>query len=165
MTTPEEHNKYLAYSHLGYGAFQLLMGLLMTGFFMLLLSNDLHGGPPAAFVAFMVIFILIFQLLFTLPSFIAGFALLKKKEWAKTATIIAGVMAAMSFPIGTAVCVYTFWFLLGESGKNLYDRKLAETGSRSDYFLNEQRDTNFASGVRERKQEYVPPKEMPDWRG
>ena len=28
----------------------------------------------------------------------------------------------MSFPIGTAVCAYTFWFLFSEPGKSLYDR-------------------------------------------
>ncbi len=56
------------------------------------------------------------------PSIVAGYALLKQRRWAKTAAIIAGVLAAMQFPIGTAVCVYTFWFLFSEPGKVLYEK-------------------------------------------
>jgi hypothetical protein len=168
MTTPEEHNKYLAYAHLAYGALHLLMMGVMVIFsyliFMLLAAGDTKGEMPVGFIAAILIVSFLFQLLFTVPSLVAGFGLLKKRRWAKGASIVAGVLSAMSFPIGTAVCVYTFWFLMGESGKDFYDRQLAETGSRSDYFLHERRDTNTAGSRRERKQEYVPPKEMPNWR-
>jgi hypothetical protein len=168
MTTSEEHNKKLAYSHLGYAAFQLLMMLVMIAFSILifagLAAGDEKGEFPAGLVAAIFIISSLFQLLFTVPSIIAGFGLLKRKRWAKTASIIAGVLCAMSFPIGTAVCVYTFWFLFGEHGKALYDRPLAETRSRSDYFLNQPMDEASAAGWTERKREYAPPREMPNWR-
>jgi hypothetical protein len=168
MTTTEQHNKNLAYSHLGYAAFQLLMMLGMVLFsaiiFLALAAGDKKGEFPLGLVAAIFIVSFFIQLLFTVPSFIAGFGLLKRKPWAKTATIIAGVLAAMSFPMGTAVCVYTFWFLFGGGGKELYDRPLAETGSRSDYFLNEPSSENEADRWTTRKREYVPPKEMPNWR-
>jgi hypothetical protein len=168
MTTPEEHNKYLAYAHLGYAAFHLftmtMMVVLAFIVLMLLSKGDTKGEMPLDFIAVIFIVSAFFQLLFTVPSFIAGFGLLKRKRWAKTASIVAGVLSAMSFPIGTAVCIYTFWFLFGESGKDFYARQFAETESRSDYFLNEPSGTNAADNRRERKQEYVPPKEMPNWR-
>ena len=169
MKTPEEHNKYLAYSHLGYGAFQLLMMLMMIVFSVifleLLAASDTSGEFPVGFVTLILVVSFFFQLLFTMPSLIAGFGLLKRKEWAKTATIIAGVLSAMSFPMGTAVSVYTFWFLFGPNGKEIYDRPLsAETGSRSDYFLGEPSDIGATGNWRARKREYVPPKEMPNWR-
>ncbi|HEY0321024.1 MAG TPA: hypothetical protein VGC66_08740 [Pyrinomonadaceae bacterium] len=168
MTTPEEHNKYLAYSHLGYAAFQLLTMLVMVVFSFIILdwvaASDTKGEMPIGFIAAVLIVSFLFHLLFTVPSLIAGFGLLKRRHWAKTASLVAGVMSAMSFPIGTAVCVYTFWFLLGESGKDFYTRQLAETGSRSDYFLNEPSGANTAGRWQERKQEYVPPREMPNWR-
>lgn len=169
MMTKEEHNKYLAYSHLGYGAFQILMMLMMIAFAIIIFgvaaAGDTKGEFPAGLIAAIVIVGFFFQLLFTAPSLIAGFGLLKRKQWAKTATIIAGVLAAMSFPIGTAVCVYTFWFLFGENGKELYERPQTQVGGRSDFFLNEPSDdANTIGRWTERKREYVPPKEMPNWR-
>jgi hypothetical protein len=56
----------------------------------------------------------------TVPSVVAGYALLKRRRWAKVAGIVAGVTAATSFPVGTAVAVYTFWFLFSDVGKQLY---------------------------------------------
>lgn len=166
--TSEEHNKYLAYSHIGYASLHLLMTLAMSVFFflfmMLALSNDPQGGPPAVLFAVMIVFMLGFQLLFTVPSLIAGFGLLKRRDWARTASIIAGVLAAMSFPIGTAVCVYTFWFLLGEAGKYLYAQPSAKSVERPASLLNEPVTTGETRTWSESKREYVPPKEMPNWR-
>lgn len=168
MATKEEHNKYLAYSHLGYAGFQLFMMFVMMIFSYIMLDLMSADAPKGAFPTGMVAAILIFsfllQLLFTVPSLIAGFGLLKRKPWAKTAAIIAGVLSAMSFPVGTAVCVYTFWFLFGENGKELYERPLAETRTGSDFFLNEPSDENVVGRWTERKREYVPPREMPNWR-
>jgi hypothetical protein len=169
MTTTEEHNKYLAHSHLGYAAFQLLMMLMMLGFsfiiFGVIATGDAKGDFPAGLVALIMIIASLFQLIFTAPSAIAGFGLLKKRPWAKTWSIVAGVMAAMSFPLGTAVCIYTIWFLFSDAGKDFYSGTLAGGGSRSNYYLNEQRDDNDASRwTAGRRTEYVPPREMPNWR-
>ena len=166
--TSEDHNKYLAYSHLGYAAFQLLMALVMGGFFLMIMglaATDPKGGPPAAFFALMFVFIMLFQLIFTVPSFIAGFGLLKKRDWAKSAGIVAGVLAAMSFPVGTAVCVYTFWFLLGAAGKDFYTgTSNSERSRRPSSLLNEPSMTDARDGWTKRESEYVPPSEMPNWR-
>lgn len=168
--TKEEHNKYLAYSHLAYAGFQILFMLLMMVFIYIIMSaaaaSDPRGDFPAVFISAVLIITFFIQLLFAAPSLIAGFGLLKRKHWAKTATIVAGVFSAMSFPIGTAVCVYTFWFLFGENGKELYERPQAEAGARADYYLNEPLEDANSIGRwgAERKREYVPPKEMPNWR-
>jgi hypothetical protein len=122
--TAEQHNKYLAYAHIGYAAFQSLMGVA-TGVMMLLMLSAVpgHGAePPPAFFVFMAVFVLVFTVGWSIPSMIAAYGLLKKKRWAKTAGIVAGVFAATQLPVGTAVCVYTFWFLFSENGRQLYDR-------------------------------------------
>lgn len=159
--TPEEHNKYLGIAHLIHGGLFLLMvfGILgmMSAMFFFSPSGPGNQPPPAAFIGLMWVFMGAFYGLMLLPSFIAGYALLKRKRWAKIAAIIGGVTAAMSFPIGTAVCAYTFWFLFSEPGKILYDRPLAALPPQS---------ANWqpAASHSQREPQYVPPTTPPDWR-
>jgi hypothetical protein len=161
MTT-EEHNKYLAYAHYGFAAVQLLMGLLMMLFtvmiFGVLVFNAPRGEFPAGLVGVILVFAFLLQLLFMLPSVIAGFGLSKRKPWAKAAAVIAGIFSAMSFPLGTALTVYTFWFLFGAGGRELYAGRV---GEGRDALLNEAAGANVWAG---REAESAPPKEMPNWR-
>ena len=157
--TPEQHNKYLAISHLAYGSLFLLLALLMLTFFtaMLRFMPGDPGGPPAFFFVFMWLFFVVIYGAMTIPSLIAGYGLWKRKKWAKTASIIAGVLAAMSFPVGTAVCVYTFWFLFSNPGKVLYDKPV--------YSLPQGQQVWGAQEIgSQRENQYVPPKSPPDWR-
>ena len=117
--TSEEHNKYLSYAFFAYSGFQGLMMLLMSGFFIALIGSA-PGGPDSGVFVVFFLFMLVFQLIFTLPPAIAGWALYSKKPWGRLAGIIGGVMAGMSFPLGTAVCVYALWFLLGDNWKEVY---------------------------------------------
>jgi hypothetical protein len=127
--TNEQHNRYIGYAFLAYGGFQLLM-LLFIGI-MLFAMFSLPGrpgapGPPMEFLGFFFGFMLLFQLAFTAPSFIASYGLLKKKSWARIASIIAGVMAAMSVPFGTAACVYALWFFFSDNWKEVYPEKAGQ---------------------------------------
>jgi hypothetical protein len=54
-------------------------------------------------------------LLFTVPAIAGGFGLLMRKRWARKFVLVSAVVAALDFPFGTAIAVYTFWFLLGSS--------------------------------------------------
>ncbi|MEQ1603967.1 MAG: hypothetical protein ABL999_03790 [Pyrinomonadaceae bacterium] len=121
--TNEQHNAYLSWVFIGHGAFQVLMGLLMIGFFAMFFfipDQPGPGGPPPAFFAIMFLFVFVFLVAFALPSFIAAYGLRKKKSWARLASIIAAVVSAMNVPIGTAACVYALWFFLDENWKNVY---------------------------------------------
>lgn len=81
------------------------------------------GGdaPPPWFMSGVLVFAGAINIFFTIPSVVAAYALLKRRRWAKVAGIVGGATAAMSFPFGTAVAVYTFWFLFSDAGKALYD--------------------------------------------
>ena len=158
--TPEQHNKYLGFAHLAYAALHSLMGILfgviMGAMFSVIPAQ--RGGPPPPPPLFFVVmgfFLLVFTLGWAVPSMIAAYALLKRKRWAKTAAIVAAVFAAVRMPVGTAVSVYTFWFLFSEPGRSLYDRpaKALPTGEWSgiDY---QKRTEN----------EYAPTASPPDWR-
>jgi hypothetical protein len=117
--TPEQHNKYLGISHLVYGGLFFLLMLGMLGFISVMFAAIPSGpnGPPAFFFGFMWVFLGLFYGAMTVPSLIAGYGLLKRKKWAKTASIIAGVMSGMSFPMGTRYASIPFGSFSANRGK------------------------------------------------
>jgi hypothetical protein len=157
--TPEQHNKYLAMAHAGYGAFFLLMLTAMGALFFAVIMSDPQMGNAGSDVLFLfiVLFFGVFYSAMILPSFIAAYALFKRKKWARVASIVAGVFAGMSFPFGTAVCIYTFWFLFSEPGKFLYDKPAPALPPPPPTWAPEQ--------VSEpRQQSYALREKPPDWR-
>jgi hypothetical protein len=155
--TPEQHNKYLAVAHLVYGGLFLLFMMAMIVMFVFIIALEMGkqqqpNDPPAAFFIFLFGFMFVFYTLIVVPSFVAGYALLKRKPWARIASIIGGVVAGMNFPLGTAVCVYTLWFLFSEPGKLLYDRPANALPSPPTSSSN--------AAINSREQQYQPP----DWR-
>ena len=122
--TDEEHNKFIGIAFLVHGAFQFVMLMLIMAFFFFIFSlspgRPHDPGPPPMFFGIFFGMMLLFQLVFTAPSFVAAYALFKRKSWARLAAIIGGVMASMHVPIGTAACVYSLWFFFGENWKNVY---------------------------------------------
>jgi len=130
--TPQEHNKFVGLAQLGYAGLHLLMIIVLMGVEAYLFENiysrsqEMGGPAPPPFVGLIFVFAGIFSVAMTIPSVVAGYALLKRRPWAKVAGIVGGVVAAMSFPIGTAVAVYTFWFLFSDVGKQVYGLKKKE---------------------------------------
>lgn len=173
MTT-HDHNKLIAILHLIYGgmnALGLVVMLLFFGFFGNLLGSlPQRGGddvPVAFFVAIMG-FVTVLMALFTIPPLIAGYGLLKRRSWARIAGIIAGAMSGLSFPLGTALCVYTLWFLLGDEGRAFYDRNAsayAPTGQLRDASHAQWQDARTYTERERRQDAYTPPQQPPDWRG
>ncbi|HEX8635105.1 MAG TPA: hypothetical protein VF703_13240 [Pyrinomonadaceae bacterium] len=164
--TPEEHNKALGICHLAYGGLSALMMLAALLFFGAVMFAIPGGDAPVGVFMLVLTFILLWSFVITLPSFIAGYALLKHKSWAKPASIVAAVLETMSFPLGTAVAIYSFWFMFSDAGRAMYDRQI--TSPQRPYAL---RDTPPAPAAEwnarsshEREREYVPPPQPPDWR-
>ena len=77
---------------------------------------------PAAFGIFITAIIAIT----TIPCFVAGYGLLKRRRWAKVAALVAGILNIPVFPIGTAVGIYAVWLSLQEGTDQLLNSK---TGS------------------------------------
>jgi hypothetical protein len=124
--TPEEHNKCLGIAHVAYAAIHVLLMIMMGLFFMAMMGVIIRdtagsGGPPASFFGGIMIFAVAINIIFAIPSFIAGYALLKRRPWAKIAGIIAAVLSAFRVPLGTAVSIYTFWFLFSTPGRIVYE--------------------------------------------
>jgi len=130
--TPLEHNKYVGLAQLGYAGFHLLMMIGLLGLEGYMFENiysrsqEMGGPGPPPFLAVIFVFAGISSVAMIIPSIVAGYALLKRRSWAKIAGIVGGVVAATSFPVGTGVAVYTFWFLFSEVGKQVYGVKKKE---------------------------------------
>jgi hypothetical protein len=134
----------------------VLFCLAMIGMFIGVFGS-MPDAPPPIVMLFMTIFIGGLYSLMTIPSFIAGYALLKHKSWARTAALIGSVTALTNFPIGAAVCAYTFWFLFSEPGKAIFEKR--------NYMLPPGRQS-WAYDVQNNQAQttYTPPPTPPDWR-
>ena len=59
-------------------------------------------------------------LLLSIPNFIAGFGLLKRREWARILAIVLGIIHLVGFPVGTAIGIYTLYILFNDETKRLF---------------------------------------------
>ena len=164
--TPEQHNKYLGWSHIGYGLFFLLFMALFLVFFGVvfiaaMMSDPRGGAPPMFFFVFVWLFIGAIYAAMTIPALVAGYGLLKRKKWARVWAIISAVIAATNVPFGTAVTVYTFWFLFSEPGKQLFEQNNYALPPGRQTWANQQ--WNYEQ-QRQREGQYNAPPSPPDWR-
>jgi hypothetical protein len=128
---PESHNRLIAILHLVHGfvaaasAVGLLLSIVLLFGFKAALERwvfpmgDNIGSDPEFWVgvfavAVVTIYVMI-ALLFTVPAIVGGFGMLRRRRWARKLVMVSAAVAAIDFPLGTAMAVYTFWFLLGNS--------------------------------------------------
>jgi hypothetical protein len=137
----ESHSRLVASLHLvhGFVAAASAVGLFLSvavlfGFqaaleWWLFPAGDSTGSDPEFWlyvfaVAVVAAYVLI-ALLFTVPALAGGFGLLGHKDWARKLVLVSAVVAALDFPFGTAIAVYTFWFLISsgrsfQEGRSIY---------------------------------------------
>jgi len=139
----------------------------MMGFIAAMMRMDPNGPPMFAF-GFMFLFIAAIYGVMLTPSFVAAYGLLKRRRWAKTATIIAAVLSASSVPFGTAACVYSFWFLFSEPGKSFVDQQKYALPPRQQEWLpvnaQNQQEWRPVNAQQQPTEKYIPPTTPPDWR-
>jgi hypothetical protein len=167
--TPQDHNKVIGIMHLIWGGFNGLMMIILVPFFLLfagIIGSDPHAPPEMkAVFGFMGVFFVVLAVLFGIPPVLAGYAMLKRKSWAKVAGIVSSCLCALSFPFGTALCVYTLWFLFGE-GEHFH-----RAATTNETWRTPLRDANTfdwqaqRAADASRPRDYVPPPQPPDWRG
>ncbi len=111
----ETHKRILGILFIISGSVQILIMLILSTLFSILLPYILEHAqvdeqwilvwivPFTRIITFGVI------LLFAVPSIIGGIALLYKKIWALTLVLVLGCFKLFTFPIGTAIGIYTIW--------------------------------------------------------
>ncbi|HEV7893618.1 MAG TPA: hypothetical protein VGP08_23590 [Pyrinomonadaceae bacterium] len=124
----EFHNRLVAVLHLIHGfvaaasaagvflSVSILIGFKAALERWLFPAGDAGSDPEFWLYAFAVVAVIIYvllALLFTIPAIVGGFGMLRHKAWARKLVLVSAVVAALDFPFGTAIAVYTLWFLLG----------------------------------------------------
>ncbi|HEV7857795.1 MAG TPA: hypothetical protein VGO91_04030 [Pyrinomonadaceae bacterium] len=120
----QEHNKLLGIFFLVMGGMQLMSMLSCLLIMPMFLSQTSplrrDANFPVAFFTGIMVGVMVFSLLIGTLYLIAGFGLIKHKPWGRMAGIIAAIPSLLGIPIGTALGIYTLWFMTSEKGKNFY---------------------------------------------
>ncbi|MEK6335065.1 MAG: hypothetical protein AABM67_08960 [Acidobacteriota bacterium] len=124
--TAEEHNKTLATLWFIYGAMHglTLLGLLLLVFVAKFAAPGTQLVSTSWLVAGIVIFIFLILMVGLLPLLV-GYALRKRKRWAKPLGISLSVVSLINIPVGTALGIYAIKFLRSEGGAKIYGGKAA----------------------------------------
>ncbi|PYV45706.1 MAG: hypothetical protein DMG06_01370 [Acidobacteria bacterium] len=122
------HVKVLGWIYLGFGFLGCVVGVMAFLLFSAVgtrfsgwhdLYVDRHFPPALGFLGLGAL-IGAMALIFSLPGLIAGYGLLKYKEWARILTIILCFLNLLNIPFGTILGAYGLWVLLSREGERHY---------------------------------------------
>jgi hypothetical protein len=125
----EQHIKILGVLNIVWGAMGALGGLivlLIFGSVFGILGAAVHHDADAA-IALPIIglvggAIAFFLLLLSVPSIVAGIALLNFKPWSRTLAIVVSALHLLSIPFGTALGIYGLWVLFSQESLRFFAR-------------------------------------------
>jgi hypothetical protein len=115
-------NQHITILGILYIAFNLFfLGIAILVFFVLTGAGVLSGDTEAMFITSTIgIVVGIFLAILSLPGIIAGYGLLKRKEWGRILTLILGVLNLLNIPFGTILGIYTLWVLLNQEAIDIF---------------------------------------------
>ncbi len=107
----ERHINVVAALQIGYSILGLIIGTVL--FIAFHFIGDFVDEQEAQIVLPIIAnIVIILVAIFSIPGIIAGIGLFKRKEWARILTLVLSVLHLLSFPLGTAVGVYSIWALV-----------------------------------------------------
>ena len=117
----EKHINIVAALQIGFSILGIIVGVI--AFFVLRIVGNVTGDQEARTILSIISNVaFIFISFISIPGFIAGFGLFKKKEWARILTLILSVLDLFSFPFGTAIGVYSIWALSNKEVVGLFKK-------------------------------------------
>ena len=113
------HVSIIGWGLIIYNALALALGLDL---FLLMAGVGFFAGDAQAFgiLALMALVAAGFALVLSVPGIVAGWGLLKRKNWARILAIVVAAFNLFEFPIGTIVAVYVLWVLLQRSAESYF---------------------------------------------
>ena len=114
-----DHVRILAWCFIVYSSIIVLVGVTIAG--IVLFGGAISGDRDAMFITGAVgAGIACLLIIVSLPGMVAGIGLLKMRGWARIVAIIVGVLHILSFPLGTALGIYTLWVLLNAETEAMF---------------------------------------------
>lgn len=119
-TQLDSHKKVLGILYMISGTLTLLGMLVLNAFLSVIFTFALQEVEPEeqktvelllSFLQYLPAFVI---LIFSIPTLIAGVGLLTRKSWATLFAMIVGCFKLFSFPIGTAIGIYSIWIYAEE---------------------------------------------------
>lgn len=115
MEPLDNHKRILGILYMISGILSVLGMLLLNAFLSVIFSFAMQEANPdeqkaiefaLSIAQFAPVFVIVF---FSIPTLIAAYGLLTRKSWATLFALIVGCLKLFSFPIGTALGVYSIW--------------------------------------------------------
>ena len=121
----QEHVRLLGILWLAYSAMTVLGAIALEVVAHTILSPDTPNfpGPPMGVRLWLSPFLTIIGGVIVLKAalgFIAGWGLLQREHWGRTAALVVGFVSLFNVPIGTALGIYTLWVLLPGQSEDEY---------------------------------------------
>jgi hypothetical protein len=116
--TPQDHSKALG---IAYALLSLPFVLIILASPVIISSNvDEYPSPKrtSQMLITMGVFCLVLLIILLLLS--TAYGLIKGKSSARTTALIISALTVWFFPLGTALTIYSWWFLHSEGGKHMY---------------------------------------------
>ena len=107
----ERHINAVAALQIGISIFNLVIAFLI--FTVLKLVGGFTDEPNAGWILSLIADVVaIVFIIISVPGILAGMGLYKRREWARILTLVLSVIELFSFPIGTAIGIYSIWALI-----------------------------------------------------
>jgi hypothetical protein len=112
--TPRDHNKTISIS---YG----LIGLLSLIGLIVLIVIEIRKSPPPNHIPRLSTAVYFLPL--PLLNFLASYGLIMKRRWGRLLALLLSIVYVWIFPLGTALAIYTWYFLHSPGGKALFQKR------------------------------------------
>jgi hypothetical protein len=125
-----EHVRLLGILWMAYSALYVVAGVGTLVVAQTVFGGAFHinGGPPPEVTVWLrplLTCVAWLILVIAATGFFTGWGLLRREEWARTVALVAGFVALLRIPVGTALGIYTLWVLLPAQSDEEY-RALAQ---------------------------------------
>lgn len=111
----ESHKRILGIIYIISATMQVILLLFLGAFFSAIFAFAKSEADPegqrvieliSGLLQYLPAILVIFM---TIPSLVAGIGLLARQRWAMVLALVLGCFKLFSFPIGTAIGIYTIW--------------------------------------------------------
>jgi len=126
----DTHVKVLAVLEIAMSGFGLICALLLMLIFggamgIVGASGDSDAAYALPIIGLTGMALIIFLLVLSLPGFVVGIGLLKRRPWARIAGIVMSIVGMMFIPFGTALGIYGLWVLFSKETEQIFQASAA----------------------------------------